>query len=147
MTIDILPTIAGLVGASLPDHPIDGKDIWPLLAGEPEAKSPQKAYYFYWGRHLQGIRRGKWKLHFPHQYRLLEGEPGKDGMPGPYTQAETGLALYDLENDVGEQVNVADQYPEVVARLTALAEQARDDLGDSATGQVGRGVREPGRAG
>ena len=145
MTIDILPTIAGLVGAELAQHKIDGKDIWPLISGKPGATSPQEAYYFYWGQHLQGIRSGKWKLHFPHEYRSLEGEPGREGLPGPYIQLETGLALYDLENDIGEQHNVADQYPEVVKRLQALAEKAREDLGDSATGQEGEGVRPPGR--
>ena len=30
MTIDLLPTVARLIGAELPKHPIDGKDIWPL---------------------------------------------------------------------------------------------------------------------
>jgi len=145
MTIDILPTIAGLVGAELPPHKIDGKDVWPLISGKPGATSPQEAYYFYWRYHLQGVRSGKWKLHFPHEYRSLEGEPGRDGLPGPYMQLETGLALYDLENDIGEQHNVADQYPEVVKRLQALAEKARQDLGDSATGQEGEGVRPPGR--
>ena len=145
MTIDILPTIAGLIGAELPQHKIDGQDIWPLLSGQPGATSPQEAYYFYWGRHLQGIRSGKWKLHFPHEYRSLKGEPGRDGLPGQYMQLKTGLALYDLENDIEELHNVADQYPEVVKRLQTLAEKARKDLGDSATGQEGEGVRPPGR--
>ncbi|UCH64010.1 MAG: sulfatase [Fidelibacterota bacterium] len=145
MTIDILPTIAGLVGAELPQHKIDGKDIWPLISGQPGATSPQEAYYFYWGQHLQGIRSGKWKLHFPHEYRSLKGEPGRDGLPGKYMQRETGLALYDMENDIEEQFNVVDQYPEVVKRLQTLAEKARKDLGDSATGQEGAGVRPAGR--
>ena len=34
MTIDLLPTIAGLVKADLPKRTIDGLDVWPLLAGE-----------------------------------------------------------------------------------------------------------------
>ena len=41
------------------------------------------------------------------------------------------LALFDLENDVGETTNLAEKYPEVVARLTALADKMRRDLGDS----------------
>jgi arylsulfatase len=41
---------------------------------------------------------------------------------------------------------VAAQHPDVVKRLEALAEEARKDLGDSATEQKGTGVREPGRA-
>ena len=40
MTIDVFPTVARLIGAELPAHPIDGRDIWPLLAGQPGARSP-----------------------------------------------------------------------------------------------------------
>ena len=54
-----------------------------------------------------------------------------------------GLALYDLEADIGERDDVQAQHPDVVARLQKLAEQARLDLGD--TGRMGTGVRPPGR--
>ena len=143
-TIDILPTFAHLSGASLPANRIDGKNIWPLLSGIPDARSPHEAYYFYYSRELQAVRSGKWKLHFPHSYRSLKGEPGNGGTPGPYIQKKTGLELYDLENDIGETTDVADQHPDVVARLKALAEIARKDLGDSATKQTGENVRPAG---
>ena len=55
------------------------------------------------------------------------------------------LALYDLVADVGETTDVAAAHPDVVARLQALAEKAREDLGDSLTNRTGRGLREPGR--
>ena len=42
MTIDLLPTIARLVGAELPKHPIDGLDVWPLLAGEAGRNQPAR---------------------------------------------------------------------------------------------------------
>jgi arylsulfatase A-like enzyme len=146
MTIDILPTIARLVGARLPSHPIDGKDIWPLMAGEPGARSPQEAYYFYWGQELQAVRMGRWKLHFPHTYRTLAGRPGgSGGQPAPYEEARIELSLFDLAADVGETTNVADRHPDVVARIGKLADKMRAELGDSATGQKGKGVREPGR--
>jgi arylsulfatase A-like enzyme len=145
MTIDILPTLAHLVGAKLPDHKIDGRNIWPLIAGQPDAKSPQEAYYFYWGRELQAVRRGQWKLHFPHTYRTLGGKPGgTGGQPAPYEEAKTELALFDLEADRGETTNVAAQHPDVVAKIKALADAMRADLGDSATKQKGTGAREPG---
>jgi len=146
MTIDVLPTIAHLVGAKLPDHTIDGKNIWPLIAGEPGAKSPHEAYFFYYGRQLQAVRMGKWKLHFPHKYRTLAGRPGgTGGTPVPYEQAEIGLALFDLENDVAETTDVAAEHPDVVAAIQKLADRMRAELGDSATKQKGSGVREPGR--
>jgi arylsulfatase A-like enzyme len=110
-TIDLLPTLAKLADAPLGDKKIDGKDIWPLLSGQKDAKSPHEAYYFYWGRELHAIRSGKWKLHFPHVYRSLTGTPGRDGKPGGYSQQRTGLALYDLEADVGEKNDVAVENP------------------------------------
>jgi arylsulfatase A-like enzyme len=146
MTIDILPTFAHLIGAKLPEHPIDGRNIWPLIAGEPGAKSPQEAYYFYYGKQLQAVRMGKWKLHFPHDYRTLGGRPGgTGGTPVAYENATIGLSLFDLESDIGETTDVADQHPEIVAQIKELADRQRAELGDSATRQVGAGVREPGR--
>lgn len=145
MTIDLLPTIARLCGAPLPEKPIDGRDLRPLLLGEPGATSPHEAYFFWWGQELQAVRAGRWKLHFPHDYRSLDGPAGSGGRPGRYTQLHTPLALFDLAVDRGETTDVSARNPEVVARLVALAEEARDELGDTATGKKGRGVREPDR--
>jgi len=144
MTIDILPTTARLIGARLPDHKIDGQDIWPLVVGEPGATSPHEAYYFYYGQQLQAVRSGKWKLHFPHGYRTLNGRPGgTGGLPTNYEQTEIGLALFELEKDMGETTDVADKHPNVVARLSELAEVMRADLGDKE--RRGSGVRPAGR--
>ena len=147
MTIDLMPTIAGLTGGALPEHPIDGKDIWPLLRGDDEARTPQEAYFFYHGqgnRVLQAVRSGHWKLHFPHGYHTVV-EPGTDGQPGEATQGETPLALFDLKNDLAQQTNLASVYPAVVERLEALADEARVELGDARLDMEGAGVRPPGR--
>jgi arylsulfatase A len=146
MTIDILPTVARLAGAPLPELPIDGRDIWPLVSAQPGARSPHEGYYFFWDRDLQAVRSGRWKLHLAHTYRTLDGRPGgMGGKPVPYAQARTSLALFDLAEDPGETTNVAGRHPEVVQRLETLAERAREDLGDSATKQAGKGVRPPGQ--
>lgn len=146
MTIDLLPTIAGQLGVPLPEHRIDGKDIWPLVIGQPGAKSPHKALFFYWDRELQAVRMGKWKLHFPHTYRTLGGQPGgTGGTPVPYRQEKIELSLFDLENDIGETTNVAAAHPEIVAQITELANLMREDLGDSLTGRPAAGARPPGR--
>lgn len=145
-TIDILPTLARLAGVELPrDRILDGRDLWPLLSGQPGAKSPHEVFYYYWNNGLEAVESGPWKLHLPHEYRTLAGEPGRDGKPGPYKQARIGLALFNIEEDPGEQHDVADRHPEVVERLLALAEKAREDLGDSLTGREGAGRRQPGR--
>jgi arylsulfatase A len=145
MTIDLLPTIAAITGASLPDHPIDGLDISDLVFGDPGAESPHDALYFYWGRELQAVRSGPWKLHFPHAYRSLEGEGGTGGLPSTYVQRETDLALFNLRDDLGESLDVKADHPDVVSRLEGLADRARAELGDSRTDQPGAGVRPPGR--
>lgn len=145
MTIDVLPTVAKLVGAPLPSKRIDGVDASDVLLGPVNGPSPHESLLFYWGNELHAIRNGRWKLHFPHTYRTLDGEPGKDGQPGPYRQEKTELALYDLVEDIGESKNVAQEHGDVVRMLSSLADEARKDLGDQLTKQTGKGVREPGR--
>ena len=88
-TIDLLPTIAGLSGAEMPnDRTIDGKDIWPLIAGKKGAQTPHKIYFFYKGNKLESARQGKWKLR----------RSGKNSQP---------VELYDLASDISESKNLA----------------------------------------
>ena len=48
----------------------------------------------------------------------------------------------DLEADIGETTNIAELNPDVVKRLLALGEEARDDLGD--VGRKGKNQRPAG---
>jgi arylsulfatase len=147
-TIDLLPTFAALADAPLPDHPIDGVDVRPLLDGRAGAAPRDHFFYYYTapdGDRLQAVRQQRWKLHFPHDYRSYEGaEPGRDGWPGPTARGTTELALYDLADDPAERRDVAHHHPDVVARLQALGEAARAELGDGP--RRGSGVRPAGRA-
>ncbi len=130
-SMDLLPTIAAIVGAELPKNRIlDGKDIRSLIFGEPGAVSPHKAFFYYRDDRLQAVRSGAWKLH------VYRPEWGADGLHRPL--------LYDLDHDVGETVDVADRHPEVVERLLGLVDDARRDLGDAATGRAGENVRPVG---
>ena len=105
-TIDLLPTLTALAGGTLPsDRVIDGKNIWPLMAGKPGAKTPHDAYYYYRGRNLQAVRSGNWKL-----------------------VRRKDVELYDLEQDIGEKENLAAEYPDVVQRLTRRMEQFDEQL-------------------
>lgn len=147
MAIDFLPTLVQLAGAEMPKLKIDGKNIWPLLAGE-TTKSPQDAYFFYYHvNELQAMRQGDWKLVFPHRYRSMKGqEPGKDGLPGNYTHFNVEAPeLYNMVTDKEEQFNVAANHPDLVAVLLALAETMRDRLGDALTEREGSENRMPGR--
>ena len=144
MTIDLLPTIAQLIGAKLPEHKIDGKNIWTLMKNSKSAKSPQEAYYFYYGKQLQAIRMGKWKLHFPHGYRTMAGKHGgKGGVPTKYSQARIGLSLFDLDKDIGETTDIKEKHPEIMAKMQKFGEAMREELGDSK--RQGKGQRQPGR--
>jgi len=125
-SIDILPTLAHLAGAELPLNPVDGKNVWDLIAGKSSASNPNEYYPFSTGKTFEGVisSDGRWKLHLPHRYRTL-AEAGRDGMPGKYTQKNIELSLFDMDNDPYETTNVLDVYPEVAERLKHYAEKHR----------------------
>ncbi len=105
-TIDLLPTIATLAGGRVPqDRVIDGKNIWPLMAAQPNARSPHQAFYYYRGTTLQAIRKGKWKLRKTKQ-----------------------TELYNLHADIGEKQNLAGTHPDIVRQLTHMMEAFDTDL-------------------
>lgn len=132
ISVDILPTFAALADGSVPtDRVIDGKDIRPLLFSEAPEPTPHVAYFYYFMTHLNAVRSGRWKLHVARM-----GGRYPDYEPNPLTE------LYDLHTDIGETRDVSAKYPQVVARLRALAEVARADLGDGK--RTGRNVRPAG---
>ncbi len=144
-TVDILPTVAAMIGADLPELKIDGKDISPLVFGERGALSPHDYYPLFHRGELQGIRNADWKLVFPHRYNSLEGRPGgTGGLPESSKAKQAELALYNRKNDPGETRNVIDQYPEIYAELSKAAERWRHELGDKLTKTKGTENRFPG---
>lgn len=166
--LDLLPTIAKLIGSELPKAKIDGVDLSPLLLGKPGAKGRESLVYFS-GSELHAVRSGRWKLHFPHEYLTVNGPPGKNGKPANYENMKPesitlsgirgiasrhgykvekiGLALFDLDADPGETKDVAAVHPDMVKRLSQLADGFRRDLGDPLTGVKGTGLRPVGRDG
>lgn len=146
MAIDILPTIAEITDARLPNLTIDGKSAWSLFSGKSD-ESPQKAYFFYYRvNELMGVRYGKWKMYFPHTYRTMDGQkPGMDGLPGEYKMIDMDeIELYDVTTDISETNNVASDYPEVVDKIKVLANNMRHELGDSLLELEGTNNREAG---
>lgn len=143
-TLDILPTIAELTGAPLPENEIDGISIMSLLKGKND--SPRNEFIYYYEGGLCAVRRGDWKLVLPHKYRSYAGvEPGMDGLPGPYSRGQSGLELYNLKDDISESNDVSGEYPEIVKTLTLFADSVRTALGDRITGIRGETNRSPGR--
>jgi uncharacterized sulfatase len=107
--IDLLPTLSTLAGGTVPvDRPIDGIDIGPALFGD--AMPGREAIYFFQYWELNAVRSGRWKLHVSRH-----GHPYPDPRELPH--------LVDLELDPAESYNVANREPEVLARLTSLAER------------------------
>jgi arylsulfatase A-like enzyme len=121
-TIDLLPTIAGLCGADLPENDMDGMDVWPVLCMQDDAENPHDFYAIEYASELQCVisADGKWKLHLPHQYRTLS-VAGKDGQPGAYSKNRIEWTLFDLENDPYEKVDVLAEHPEFADKLKKWA--------------------------
>jgi len=141
-TLDVLPTLAALAGAKVPDDRlIDGEDIRHLFHGDFGKANPNKAYYYYLRVHLQAVRQGPWKLHLPREARPVGAAPFSNnahiapadriGFDKPF--------LVNLKQDIGETTDVSSNHPEVVERLLVLAESMREDLGDF--DRVGKNMR------
>jgi len=144
--MDILPTLAAITDAPLPDKKIDGVSILPLLLGD-KTVSPRRQFYYYYNQNsLEGVQQDYWKLVLPHRSRSYVGvAPGNDGWPGKYTSLEIKEnELYDLRRDPGERYNMAEFYPEVVKELLLIADKARRDLGDDITKVEGDNRRKIG---
>ncbi|MBM4092500.1 MAG: sulfatase [Planctomycetes bacterium] len=97
--LDVLPTLARICGAELPDSLVlDGLDATQLLCGEKGADSHNErtlhAVYGLNKNRLESFRSGSWKLHL--------------------TQPPQ---LYDLANDIGEQENLATAMPDHVHKM------------------------------
>ncbi len=108
---DILPTFAELAGVSA-DYQTDGISMLPVLMGENEKQ--MKHEYLYWEFHEKGgrlgVRMGDWK---GVQYEVAKGKKA--------------MELYNLANDEGEEVNVADQHPEIVEKIKTIMQNARTE--------------------
>ena len=134
-TMDFLPTFAALAGAPLPPRAIDGHDARDILFAKDGARSAwdEKGFMYYRMEQLQAVRAGPWKLYLPLKSKFI-GNNRKT--------AAAKAELYDVREDVGETREVAAEHPNVIRRLTAMAEAAREEIGD--VDRPGRGQRPAG---
>ncbi|MEL6194706.1 MAG: sulfatase [Bacteroidota bacterium] len=99
-TMDLFTTIVKVAGGELPtDREIDGHDLFTWLVGQEERY--EDVFYYGWSGRVEGVREGDWKL------RISQKE---------------GVQLFNLAQDVGERVNLAERYPEKVESLYKLVE-------------------------
>lgn len=144
--MDVYPTVADLTNLKMTMQKIDGRSILPLISREKDAKSPHEAYYYYYENALQAVRAGNYKLQLPHPDTQTPDPAriGYDGFRGNIYTVKRPLALYNLRDDPAEQTDISSLEPGIVQQLLKIAEDARNDLGDSLEGISGKGVRKPG---
>ena len=116
-----------------------------MLEGKTTVSPRKSLYYYYQKNSLEAVRNDKWKLVLPHDFRSYDKMPGENGLPGEYATGTIGLALYDLRRDPGERYDVKEMHKDIVQELLVLAEEARSDLGDDLTNNIGHNRRPPGK--
>ncbi|MDB5391666.1 MAG: atsA 3 [Planctomycetaceae bacterium] len=122
-TIDLLPTAVSIAGGKVPAEPvIDGRDISTLLFGKSTTSSRETHYYFA-GYNLQAVRQGPWKLAIATQAESMGKGTNADAAQNP--------RLYNLDQEIGEQTNLAAKYPEIVVKLKELAAKMTAEIGGS----------------
>ena len=107
--LDVYPTLLSMAGQSCRGQGLEGINYWPSLKRNLEIRSGiSDVYYWMWTDH-GAIRTDRWKL--------------------LYSESNNKTALYDLDADVSEELNVADAHPEVVEGLASMYGQwiARND--------------------
>jgi len=146
--MDVLPTIVNICKAKNPVKKIDGVNILSLLKSQPGANPREEFVYYYDRNNLKGIRNGQWKLVFPclSQTYNKPGAIGANGFPGKYGSDSVSLALFDLRTDPGEERDVKDKHPEIVQKLSAIADKYRNEIGDGLTNKTGTEVRPAAKA-
>ncbi|WP_163930013.1 sulfatase [Paraferrimonas sp. SM1919] len=114
-TLDLLPTIAALTGAPLPNTIIDGKNQLKTLTGLAPSASDEM---FFWGLtdQVYAVRKGAFKAHFVTHDLHLHNAPASP------TVLEQPL-LFNVNEDPSERFNIAHKHPEIVKQLSALRAQ------------------------
>ena len=118
--LDVLPTFLALAATEHPGAEYKGRQVFtpigtsmlPFLKGETEKVHPDDYVYAgeLWNRRV--VRQGNWKM-------SLSNAPWGSG----------DWALFDLSSDIGEQNDLADQYPDKVAELASHWEDYQDTNG------------------
>lgn len=107
---DIMPTMADLIGRDLPKT--DGISLLPTLFAKGEQEQHE---YLYWEFHelggRQALRSGDWKI---------IRQPIKDA-------EKTSVELYNLTNDIHEDENLSEKYPDKLKELELLLDNARTE--------------------
>ena len=120
IAMDVLPTLAKVIGAKLPDdRTIDGRSWMTFLkdAGAPE--NHPALFFERAGQHA--VRQGKWKI-------VRNGLVPTGMSKRKKLKGEDAVFLADLEADPGETTNLHRQHPEMVKKLLAMHDAWRESI-------------------
>lgn len=119
--LDVMPTVASLCGAKLPQQALDGVDVLSVWTGEQE-EVERKALLNFAGWYIQAARWKQWKLHIS-RLNFLDDVP-RDHPPLRMNYALLHPELYNLTDDPAESYDVAPHHPEVITTMQQhIAEQ------------------------
>jgi arylsulfatase A-like enzyme len=121
---DLLETCAAIVGDKLPSNAgEDSYNLLPLFLNSDYGKTIREATVHHSINGSFSLRKGKWKL------EMCSGSGGWS-YPTPKQVKNMDLPpiqLYDLENDISEEHNVYDKYPEVVKEMEDMLKKYISD--------------------
>jgi len=101
---DAMPTFCEIAGV-IPPEDIDGISYLPALLQKGDQKNHEYLYWEYEGK--QAVRMGKWKaIRF-------------------FPKNKPQLKLFNLEEDIREENNIASANPEIVSRIETIMKEAR----------------------
>lgn len=99
--VDLYPTLCAMAGAELPQQPLDGKSLVPLLRGDVDSLG-ERALYWHFPAYLQSYRGMVDEQRDP----LFRSRPCSIMRKGPWKLhhyfEDDALELYHLGNDIGE---------------------------------------------
>ncbi len=102
---DWFPTLAGIIGAQVPaDRPIDGVDQSAFLTGK-QPKSNRESLLTFIGEDIAAVRWREFRI-YPKQFQPSNGNPVMSGLAGTRIEMNGFPAIYNIEADPREEVNV-----------------------------------------
>ena len=112
---DLMPTFCDIAGIEnyetryanpeAENDSFDGLSFYPTLTGEGEQQQHEFLYWEFSETNMMGLRMGNWKM----------------------VVQQGNCKLFDLATDLHEDNNVADQHPEVVAKMKAILKSQHTD--------------------
>lgn len=111
-TMDLYSTLIEAAGAQVPqDRVVDGKNILSFLKGSDT--SPRQVFYYWRGKQLRAVRKGKWKFRLNYRNR----------------RTRESDQLFDLDIDPGENYNMADRHPEIAGEMLEMINEMSAQFG------------------